>query len=65
MVKNKYNLDIRESDLANTYNLIFIAVAHDVFKNKALGYWRSIANKRYLIIDIKNIIPEDKDVMKI
>ena len=66
LVKNKYKLDItEESDLANTYNLIFIAVAHDVFKNKAPCYWRSIANKRYLIIDIKNIIPEDKDVMKI
>tara|TARA_B100000212_G_scaffold335314_1_gene307114 strand:+ start:8085 stop:9422 length:1338 start_codon:yes stop_codon:yes gene_type:complete len=66
MVKNKYNIELQNGlNLANNYNLIFIAVAHNEFKKKDPSYWRSIASENYLIIDIKNIIPEDKDIMKI
>ena len=66
LVEEKFNIRLKKEDeLDEDYNIIFIAVAHNIFKNKDNQFWRRIADSNYLIVDIKNILSKSNDVMKI
>ena len=60
LASNYYGLNILNQISSNKrYSLIIITVAHDFFLEFDADYWRSLCQKKYIIFDLKGIVPKD------
>ena len=67
----KEDLDNKFSDLyikfpkKNFYDLIIISVAHKYFKSLKIKNYLSLCKKKYIIFDVKNILPKKPNIFKL
>ena len=64
--KSMYNIKIKNKiPNKKKFDGIIIAVAHDEFLKFEIDYWRSLMNEDCILMDIKNILPEEINSIKI
>ena len=56
---------IDHEKMKGKYHLVFISVAHNLYKSQDINYWKSIGLEGTIYVDIKNIIPLFKGLFKI
>ena len=65
-VFNEYNINIKKEIPKNKiFKAIIIAVAHNQFKNLKEKDWKNIFNENSVIIDIKNVLPNEIDAIRL
>ncbi len=47
------------------FDSIIICVAHEEYKSRSLSDWENLCKENYLIMDIKNILPNSPNIIKI
>ena len=61
--ESEYDLTLIDScDLVNSYNIIIVAVSHDIFKSIQ---WSNYASDDSIVVDIKNILGSDHNILKL
>ena len=55
----KYEIEIIEDRLKNSYDCIIIAVAHEIFLQDGLELIRSFGKEKHAVFDLKSIFPKD------
>tara|TARA_Y100000589_G_C27189431_1_gene644126 strand:+ start:2401 stop:3753 length:1353 start_codon:yes stop_codon:yes gene_type:complete len=64
--KSEYGLEIKNSVPKNLkFDGIIIAVAHDVFVNNKLSDWRKLMKNDCILMDVKNILPNELKSIKL
>ena len=64
-VMSQYNLKLYNEIPSNRkYNLIIVAVSHDEFVEMNIDQWVKICNSKYIILDIKGIVPRILNIIR-
>ena len=63
-VKNSHGISLINKPKLKNYDTVIIAVAHDEFKKLSIKKLTRFCKKKHLIYDLKNILPENKSIIK-
>jgi len=61
----EYNISLITEPCKNDYDVILIAVAHDIFKDMGLHGIKEFVKSNYFIYDLKYILPRDNSVIRL
>ena len=65
-VLREYNIQLTNNEnMTGKYHLVFISVAHNIYKDKNIEYWKNIGFEETIYVDIKNILPNFRGLFKI
>ena len=64
-IKKTYNTHLISKLNKNTYDAVFISVAHDNFKSMGLSNIRNLCKKTHVIFDLKNLFNSDQVDLKL
>ena len=59
-IRNEFDIDLIDKPKVNTYELVVIAVGHQLFKNLGGKKIRTFCKKNGIIFDLKNTIPKNE-----
>lgn len=60
VVLNQYNIELK-SKVANNYDAVVVAVAHEEYRNFSMDYFKSIMTDKPLLMDLKAIYEQPKN----
>ena len=62
----EHNINIKkEIPMNKIYKAVIIAVAHNQFKSLKEKDWKNIFNENSVIIDIKNVLPNEIEAIRL
>tara|TARA_Y200000002_G_scaffold382486_1_gene399713 strand:- start:809 stop:2176 length:1368 start_codon:yes stop_codon:yes gene_type:complete len=64
-IKNSYDYELKKEIDYKSYDAIIVAVSHKEYKNKQDYFWLEILNAGIIIFDVKNILPRNKNILRL